>query len=652
MLTILLALTGAFAAPAPDAPAAEAPPAGAPPAAVEAPPAATDVPPAEAEAPAAEGSSAPAEAPTEPAAAACCANPELDALKQELAGLQAQVAALQSRLEEGPPPPPGKKPLRPSTSLWGPNGFHIDMTGYYRTRFHDFGVRWAKDKPVTGGLYPDQETPGRFANMRLRLGMALAWKDQVSINLGVQALDNVLWGDNAGKASAPLFAEDPSDTQISGTEAPPIQIIRAWGETKLPIGVVRVGRQSSHWGMGLLANAGDGFDDDFGENYYGNSFDRFLFATNPVSIIQAFTKKDEKEIPLTLAIAVDRLVEDPLQQFYGYKCEPGIYQETDPERYDARCDSDGDGLTDLDHSYDEDRDAEDRPEDWWVDQNDDVWEMVYALIYRGQKLDWFGGGDFTLGGYIIHRLQRETDSNVVVGDLYVDLKTMGFAFQFEGVGILGRTRGIPLPNSQADDPLAKKAKIAGYAARLSYEQRKWKVLFESGFASGDNNVNDGSFSGRALHPDYNVGLLLYEDVIARVTENLWGESAQGLRSRGGVYDSHYIFPRVYAMPMKELQLIAGVLAAFPAQADGAVIRCNTKDQEKFGCPSADATSSMLGYEVDLAAKVRAMDHFLFSLETGWAHATDRLALDSAGLATTDKGSGNFWTLQARFAWEL
>ncbi|HMV69282.1 MAG TPA: hypothetical protein PKA64_20740 [Myxococcota bacterium] len=573
-------------------------------------------------------------------------------MKQELEALQAQLAALQERVDQGPRLP-GRKPPRPPTSLWGPNGFHVDLTGYYRARFHDYGVKLGANKPVTGGLLPNQETPGRYANMRLRLGVSLAWKDQVSLNLGVQALDNVLWGDNAGKASLALFGEDPSETRLDGTEAPPIQVFRAWGETKLPIGVIRVGRQSSHWGMGLLANGGDGFDDDFGENYYGNTFDRFLFATNPVSIVQAFTKKKEDQtIPLTLAIAVDRLVEDPLTQYYGYRCEPGVYQETDPDRYDARCDSDGDGLTDLDHGYDEDREEGSRRDDWWVDQNDDVWEMVYALIYRGQQLDWFAGGDFTAGAYLIHRLQRETSSNVVVGDLYLDMKTMGFNFQFEGVGILGRTRAITLPDSQAADPLAKKASISGYAARLSYEQRKWKVLFESGFASGDDNVNDGLFTGRALHPDFNVGLLLYEDVIARVTQNLWGDSARGLRSRGGVYDSHYIFPRVYAMPMRDLQLIAGVLAAFPAKADGAIIRCNEKDQERFGCPVAAATASMLGYEVDLAAKMRMADHFLASLETGWAHATDRLALDAAGLATTDKGTGNFWTLQARFAWEL
>lgn len=618
------------------------------PATVEAPPATI------AEVPPATVPTVIAEVPTEGGCSGC-ESPGLEEMKAQLEAMSTRLQQLEERIAYGPPLPPGvKAPARPTTSLYGPNGFHLDLSGYFRSRGYVFGAKWGAEKPVTGGLYPEQPTAGKYMTMRLRLGMSLAWKDTASVNIGVQALDNVLWGDNYAKASVPLFAEDPSDTQISGLEAPPIQIFRAWGEVKLPLGVLRVGRQSSMWGMGLLANSGDGFDDDFGENNYGNSFDRFLFATNPVSIIQKFTKKEETQtIPLTLAIAVDRLVEDPLQQYYGYKCSPGVNRDTDPDRYDVRCDSDGDGLTDRDHDYKEDRASSDRSGDWWADGRDDVWEMVYALIYRGTKLDWFGGGDFTAGAYVIHRVQKETQSNVPVADLYVDFKTHGVGFQFEGVGIFGRTKGIALPDSSnPDDPLAKRASIFGYATRLFYEARRYKVLFESGFASGDDNVNNSTFSGRALHPDYNVGLVLYEEVLARVTANLWGENAKGLRSKGGVYDSHYINPRVYLTPMRDVQLIGGFLAALPAKADGAIIRCTDKDVELRGCAVATAKSPILGWETDFGVKARFADHFLFSLETGYAHATDRVSLAAAGLQTNDKGGGNFWTFQSRLAWEL
>lgn len=572
----------------------------------------------------------------------------LEALHAEIEALKAELEA--AKVERSKEKEEAKKtaPVLP-----GKGDFRVELGGYYRVRGHVFGAKWGEDKPVTGGLFANQPTSGRYINQRLRTNVKFAYKDTASLNVGVQALDNVMFGDNADIGSNPLFAETPSTTTIDGREIPSIQVFRAWGEFKLPIGVIRVGRQTSHWGLGLLANSGDGFDDDFGENYYSTEFDRFLFATNPIAIAQRFTKKEETSTPnLILAIAVDRLVEDPLTQYYGYKCSPGVNNQTDPDRYDARCDPDGDGLTNLDHGYTEPRDASQRRSDWWADQRDDVWEMVYALMYRGENQPWFGGGNFNVGGYLIHRLQKETDSNVVVGDLFVDLLTHGVGFQFEGVGIWGKTRALSLPDSTQDDPLAKKASIYGYSARLFYQQPYFKVLFESGLASGDNQVNNADFTGRALHPDYNVGLLLYEEVIARVTQNIWLGDSRGLRSRGGVYDSHYIFPRITGYPIKNLSVIGGFLMAWPDKADGAIVRCTPDDQEKFGCAAAPATSKALGWEADFAIKYRYLDHLNFTLETGYAHATDRLALSAAGLATNDKGSGNYWTFQSRIAWEF
>ena len=54
-------------------------------------------------------------------------------------------------------------------------------------------------------------------------------------------------------------------TGIDGQETADFKLNRAWVEITLPVGVVRAGRQPSHWGMGLLANHGDGFDDMFGD---------------------------------------------------------------------------------------------------------------------------------------------------------------------------------------------------------------------------------------------------------------------------------------------------------------------------------------------------------------------------------------------------
>ena len=69
-----------------------------------------------------------------------------------------------------------------------------------------------------------------------------------------------------------------------GTQVPPergstsftdsVVVKRAWGEYTTPLGELRFGRMPDHWGLGMLYNAGDGYDDD-----YQSTIDRFLVTT-------------------------------------------------------------------------------------------------------------------------------------------------------------------------------------------------------------------------------------------------------------------------------------------------------------------------------------------------------------------------------------
>jgi uncharacterized protein (TIGR04551 family) len=47
-----------------------------------------------------------------------------------------------------------------------------------------------------------------------------------------------------------------------------------WGEYLTPIGLLRFGRMPSHWGLGMLANGGDGIDSD-----YQSTSDRLMLVT-------------------------------------------------------------------------------------------------------------------------------------------------------------------------------------------------------------------------------------------------------------------------------------------------------------------------------------------------------------------------------------
>ncbi|HNH47027.1 MAG TPA: hypothetical protein PKY30_08315, partial [Myxococcota bacterium] len=229
----------------------------------------------------------------------------------------------------------------------------------------------------------------------------------------------------------------------------------------------------------------------------------------------------------------------------------------------------------------------------------------------------------------------------------------------------GNTEAISLAGAEnvgAESPLFKKADIWGYVVRAGYQNRTFTGYLEHGYASGDPNVADADFTGRPLHPDYNVGLLLYEEIIARSTATVWGPDAKGLWSNGGVYNSRYIFPTVKYRPLDNWELLGGFLMAWPDKADGSRIRCSPDDPVPEGQDpnrwkdKCNASADMLGYEVDLAVKHKFHDHINFTMEGGYAHVTDRIPLSSVGLdyRVNDKGQevGDFWTFQTRIAYEF
>lgn len=513
----------------------------------------------------------------------------------------------------------------------------FDLDGYYRARGYAFG-----------GLFP-QKQAGRYMQQRLRLEPGLNYQDVAKFHMQADIFDDAVWGDNESLASTALFAADPSTTDSEGQQQPSIKVKRAWVEFDVPVGLLRVGRQPSEWGLGILTNGGDGFDDTFGENHTGSTYDRVLFATRPIAIAQAAMGHDDTHIPLYAAVGVDRLVEDPLIQYYGYKCVGNIAQGE--PGYDARCDSDGDGVTDLNHDYtDDSRTDSNRGSDWWVDNADDVLEMIYVLVYDGKGVNLFGhDGDLTAGTYWVNRRQKETASNVWIADAYLHLGWQGLVAEGEAVTIRGSTNAIALPgafDTSASNPLHKTADIWGYVGRLGYERPSWTVMMESGYASGDDDPADARFTGRPLHPDFNVGLLLYEEVLARVTAAHWGEAGRGLWSQGGVYNSRYVFPNLRYRPVKNWEIIGAYLQAWPDKPDGAIIQCARFDSVE--CATNGATARDIGWEIDGAVKTTFDGHMLFSLEAGYARVSDRIDLASIGLDP----AGEVWTLQSRVAYEF
>jgi hypothetical protein len=506
-------------------------------------------------------------------------------------------------------------------ALAADDDYEFGLDGHYRVRTYGFN----------GLFHP--EGSSQYLTHQLRLQPSLDFQGRAQFFMMADAMDNVVWGDNMSHSSTALFAGDPSNTGMEGQDISDFKVKRAWTEFALPVGLLRVGRQPSNWGMGLLANEGTTLDDAFGENAYGSTYDRIIFATKPLSIANAILGRDDPDTPLFTAIGIDRLVEDPLIQYHGYECIAG---GLDDPGDDERCVDSAAPFEDEAHGFTTDRNAAERGENWWAENEDDVLEMVYVLIYKGKDLAWGDDlADFTVGGYAVHRVQMESDSDVWIYDGYLKLALRKLRVEVEALTIQGETRNIVLAGGDPADPLYKKANIVGTVGRLGYETPDFSAMMEAGYASGDADIADDELTTRPLHPDHNVGILLYEEVMARATMAGWSEDARGLWSRGGVYNSRYIYPSVRYRPLENWELIAAYLVAMPDAPDGSIIRTDE-----------DSDSKLLGTELDLGFKIFFANHMDFSLEWARATVTDRVPY----FVEQGAEDRSLWTLQSRIAY--
>jgi len=584
-----------------------------------------------------------------------------------------------------------------------PPKIEFEMDGYWRTRAHAFFNLFDKNYPRDGGravdLYyledPDAipqdfidrwnttrtnytqrelqqgycysfpaqcrqaiRNPDRthYITQRGRFEPIVKFGDSVKVQATIDVFDNVVWGDNENLNQTPLFAEVASTTQPNGNVTDSIVVKRLWLEWSTAFGLVRVGRQPSHWGLGLIANDGNDFRNDFGDAYDGAVFDRIVFGTRPISVVRGLASTfgnapapDTSKDPFLMAIAFDKLVESSAITFRK--------QQTDDESISDE-NADGDAFIR-------------RSPIWLSDTGDDVWESVLALVFK--KENWELGKekrdvmDLTVGFYLIHRWQAETNSKAWIPDFYVDWKLRGVFIQGETYWIKGNTEAIapsPGKTTQAD--------IFGTTWRAGYENSAFTGLFEIGHASGDDviitNEND-VFTGRPFASDYNVGLILYEQMLAqRTVEKFVGDpDTQGLWSNGGVYNSTYINPRFKFRPGDITEFRLGFVAAWADEVDGAVIPTLDRPDGTNERDDGNITESkFLGFEVDFGVHFKwAAEHIWLSFEGGYMRAGPRLGrmsqyLDPAdGLAPTlytkaqydqiARRLNNIGTLQARVA---
>lgn len=135
------------------------------------------------------------------------------------------------------------------------------------------------------------------ASIRFRLQPTIHVSEDIRISATFDIFDNYVLGSNPDYSGALKRADVPlagfAMSSLPGT----INVKEAYAEWKMMLGLLRVGRQASHWGLGIIANGGAGDGWDLGrpttstggprrtwegngyDNDYGNFADRVAFLT-------------------------------------------------------------------------------------------------------------------------------------------------------------------------------------------------------------------------------------------------------------------------------------------------------------------------------------------------------------------------------------
>jgi uncharacterized protein (TIGR04551 family) len=162
-------------------------------------------------------------------------------------------------------------------------GSFFTIEGYMRTRGNLFYNLDLDRGPTPSGevLFPvslsdptEQLLTAFDTRIRTDLGLYAPWGG-MALKVRLDTLDNVLLG------SMPDGIPSASSSQRA--DQPMMRLRRAYAEVLTPFGFLTFGRMGQHWGLGMLANGGDGLDMDSGD-----SADRIAFVVPLIDHLFAF----------------------------------------------------------------------------------------------------------------------------------------------------------------------------------------------------------------------------------------------------------------------------------------------------------------------------------------------------------------------------
>ena len=328
----------------------------------------------------------------------------------------------------------------------------------------------------------------------------------------LQMLNGQLYGEESTHGQSVVL--NPWKNQEASEQ---FEVREAYVQLPVGIGLLRVGRMVSHWGLGILANGGDKENYLFADASHGDISNRAIFFTKPA---KAFNDGRLGEA-LTLAVGADLVERDELT---------------------------------------------DRSE------GDEARQFVGALLWKESDLEF--------GFYTANRNLEKSNGDLTKatafdlfgrweGDLSEDLS---LKMSFEGAYIMGTTEQARFEGAQY--PLDIRQFGGVLKTDTSHRGLDMGAGLELGLVSGDNSPQDGTARAMKLDPGYKVGMILFEEVLSRISARshdrvvdpeLVGTPPKGthlIPTNGSITNTFYVHPHVKYSPWGDaLEMQVGYLWA-------------------------------------------------------------------------------------------
>jgi hypothetical protein len=485
-----------------------------------------------------------APAPAEPAAAPAPAEPAVAAEPAAAPTATAPVVTPEATVTTSAPATPSfeKKRNDGFATNFGLDGFELRINAAARLA-----------QTVASPVVLD-ETGTRTQTLpfetRLRLAPELKYK-----GFSLVSEFDVLTGAVMGIPDSTVVASRVPTPAFHAADLRQLYLQYRWGT-----GAIRVGQQTSQFGLGMLANSGsqDGQSGDFGMQHGGTVALRALIAGRP------FFGLSEMASLIEPFAAFDLVVRDGTADLLA-------------------GDRALNGILGVRFNLDE-RNV-----------------IALTMIYRNQRRDNGAPGERSTDAFVADLSGKWTLWES--GSSWLDVGG-------EIAAITGTTT-----QSRSDSAEVLDVRQLGMVAKLTYYTKRVGILFDGGYASGDQNPYDSQLSNFRFDRDYKVGLVLFDQVLGyqsartgwrAADPQLAGYAPEGvdlLPTGGAITGAWFLFPRARVSATDFLDIYGGPLFAFASTP--LVDPFNTRINGGTPINSLGARGrNLLGTELDLGVNLK------------------------------------------------